>query len=632
MVFKIKEHCIKYFEDPYWKDYYHVRCNNNHKIVLPMSRIKKLKENYCYLCTGNINANYRKNIYDYKNRCGTSGKYIGYNEHDDEVPIKTRTNADWFCNTCKNIVQASYLKVGKENWCSNCAKSVKHEKIKLEAYINTAKGRGEFLGEKDENGKFILIKPKNIMTKYWWRCNCGNEFESSYGNVHHSQTWCSLCFKRSKKELKDYINIPQNKGIYLGLKNENNGYDNSIIPENTHSNIAWWKCYTCEYEFNMTYQAVASGHWCHKCGKTLKKELIDYENLLISKGKYMGIKNENGELNNKLIPKNNSDNSAYWYCNACENIFNACYANIREGKWCPKCAKVEKKILTDYQNCCIGRGIYLGIKNDSGEYVLDIPENTTYSNCFWKCKICEYEFHASFQNINKNRWCPSCSNHVRKTIEDYDFVCKSQGYYLGIKNEDGNIIRDIPLTIANKGGIWQCKKDHQFESTYSNIYSGSFCPHCRFKTEQKLYEFITKYFDVKRQYINDFSYNKFTGRHLRYDFYIEDEKYGKIIIELHGDQHFRKVWNWQNHEEVQIIDVAKMVKALDNDIRMIIIYQPNIWDDTINWKKLIKNAIKSKEQVIWIAENETIFDNHKQLLEEINTNEELIEKINNLGK
>jgi very-short-patch-repair endonuclease len=134
-----------------------------------------------------------------------------------------------------------------------------------------------------------------------------------------------------------------------------------------------------------------------------------------------------------------------------------------------------------------------------------------------------------------------------------------------------------------------CK--NEFESTLGHISNGRWCPHCKFKTELKLFEWLKeKYSNVQKQITFDWSQNK------RYDFVINN-----IIIELDGAQHFVQVSNWQSPEKNKINDSLKNKLANENGYIMIRICQEIVLYDKEDWEKQLINAINTKYTLVNIG-------------------------------
>ena len=66
----------------------------------------------------------------------------------------------------------------------------------------------------------------------------------------------------------------------------------------------------------------------------------------------------------------------------------------------------------------------------------------------------------------------------------------------------------------------------------------------------------------------------------------------KVLIEVDGDQHFSQVSNWDSPESVQLKDIEKIKKCIENGYSIIHIYQKDIWNDTYDWGKVLKEQIE----------------------------------------
>lgn len=66
----------------------------------------------------------------------------------------------------------------------------------------------------------------------------------------------------------------------------------------------------------------------------------------------------------------------------------------------------------------------------------------------------------------------------------------------------------------------------------------------------------------------------------------------KIIIELDGAQHFRQIANWKSPEDIQKRDIYKMKQALKHGYSVIRILQEDIWNDSYDWKNILRDCIK----------------------------------------
>ena len=164
-----------------------------------------------------------------------------------------------------------------------------------------------------------------------------------------------------------------------------------------------------------------------------------------------------------------------------------------------------------------------------------------------------------------------------------------------------------------------CKKCNQyFQSSPNNYLSGKSCPLCKNKSEAKLYDKICNTYQTIRQCNYDWCKNVNTKCYFPFDFCIEKNK---IIIELDGIQHFKKVKHFRKTpEEQKERDLYKQKCANDNGYSIIRIYQEDVYFDTFDWlKKLYETIEKIKNdriiQNIYISKNDEYND-----FEKIDTN------------
>ncbi len=122
--------------------------------------------------------------------------------------------------------------------------------------------------------------------------------------------------------------------------------------------------------------------------------------------------------------------------------------------------------------------------------------------------------------------------------------------------------------------------DYDWDINKFNNYSG----------EAILNEFLTsKYKNVIWNYRSDWCKNPETNKTLPFDFYLPDNK---IMIELDGSQHFEKVSNWGNSEDIRKSDIYKMRMANENGYSVIRLFWEDVFLNKNNWKSKLKEAIK----------------------------------------
>jgi very-short-patch-repair endonuclease/DNA-directed RNA polymerase subunit RPC12/RpoP len=177
--------------------------------------------------------------------------------------------------------------------------------------------------------------------------------------------------------------------------------------------------------------------------------------------------------------------------------------------------------------------------------------------------------------------------------------------------------RDVFLSSGKKYKFNCDKCKEKFNMNLDAIKKGSWCPHCKHKTELKLKKWLEAKYVIKTQPRYDWCKSSTTGRHYPFDFSIENLK---LIIELDGAQHFQQVSNWKCYKETTKRDVYKMKQAIRNGYTVIRLLQENVYYDQTDWKINLTKAIKKKyykPSVIFIAECE-IYKTHEKLLDNDN--------------
>jgi len=135
-----------------------------------------------------------------------------------------------------------------------------------------------------------------------------------------------------------------------------------------------------------------------------------------------------------------------------------------------------------------------------------------------------------------------------------------------------------------------CEKKHRFETYPANVSLGRWCPDCYLKTEAKLFAALVIPFpSLLRQFTADWCKSKETGKHLRFDFALEEHK---IIIELDGRQHFKQVRNWKPPEDQHDSDKYKEECANSAGYSTIRLLQEDVWDDKFVWLERLCHAIE----------------------------------------
>jgi very-short-patch-repair endonuclease len=319
---------------------------------------------------------------------------------------------------------------------------------------------------------------------------------------------------------------------------------------------------------------------------------------------------------NRNIQKPNevalNSHKKFWFDCDCGHEFDIQLNNVNIGRWCPYCS--NKKICEPKKNCkicfdkcfaSVEKSKYWSNKNEEMPHRVFKNSHKKY---WFDCE-CGHEFEASLSDItSKKSWCPYCSNKKLcepnkncKICFDKCFACVERSKNWSKKN------KKEPIQVFKSTAeifIFDCDKcGNDFKSKLCHITDGSWCPNCRYKTEDIVYDKLKiKYPSIQRQYKVDWCKDK---KYLPFDLVIEERK---LIIEIDGEQHWKQVAKWKTPEHNKDRDIFKMRCANENNFSVIRIIQEDIFKNKYNWLvELICNIEKiineNRVQNIYMCKN-----------------------------
>jgi hypothetical protein len=540
----------------------------------------------------------------------------------------------WFkCDNCHHSFDSVLYNISKKNkkkrtWCPYCSNQKMCENNEDKHCITCYNKSFASFDELTTNGKKKVDcwdynknkdKPWEVFKycneKFWFKCdNCPHSFESGLSSISSQNRWCPYC--------------PNQKLC------ENN--------EDKH-------CITC---YNKSFASLQD--LTPTKNNTIKKvDCWDYNK-------------------NKKKPWEVFKSSAtnFWFkCDNCPHSFNSKLDNISSKKtWCPYCRISSNKFCDEYKknykNCqhCFNKSFAsfdgLTINDKKKVDCWDYKKNKSIkpwevfkltSTKFWfKCDICPHSFYSGLSIISNKRWCPYCCNNSVKFCDEYkkDYKNCQHCFNKSFASFDGLTTNgkkkiDCWDYSKNEKKPWEVFKStatkfwfkcdncpHSFNSALNHISNNRWCPHCKNKTEKKLYEFLQKLYPnyiIKKEYKKKWCRNpdpnykkKKEPCYYPYDFNIQiKEQNINIIIELDGRQHFEYVSLFNNNvEDRQNIDFYKMFQAYKNNHSFIRIFQEDVFLDNNDWKnklkKCIDKIIKSNNIMSLYVDNGNLYDNYKK--------------------
>ena len=313
-----------------------------------------------------------------------------------------------------------------------------------------------------------------------------------------------------------------------------------------------------------------------------------------------------------------SSNKKYRFdCDACPHLFESPLSDISKGSWCPYCA--GKKLCGDC-DYCFKRSFASHEKascwsEDNPDKPIDVAISS-HKKCRFDCDVCSHSFDTRLYSItNGGTWCPYCAGKKLCGDCDYCFKRSFASHEKASCWSEDNPDKPIDVTISSDAKRkFDCDVcAHSFYTRLYHVTKGHWCPHCKTKTETKLYDYLkTVYPTTVHQFRVEWCKNK---QYLPFDFCIPDLK---IIIELDGAQHFKQVQNWMSPGETLENDHYKERCATDNEYNVIRLLQEDVWNDRYDWKAKLTSVIEDVKNdnqsinVIYIYEDDE-YDNHLTL-------------------
>ncbi|AQQ73821.1 putative endonuclease [Kurlavirus BKC-1] len=284
-------------------------------------------------------------------------------------------------------------------------------------------------------------------------------------------------------------------------------------------------------------------------------------------------------------------------CPMCKHEFEMTVSNVTNGKWCPYCSNQK---LCDSFECeiCFKNSFasHAKAKCWSDRNKKTVRQTFLHSDdeALFNCDGCRHGFEMRVDHVSRGSWCSYCSNKK---------LCDSPECETCFKNSFASHAKAKCWSDRNKktarqtfprsnSDVWfECEKKHEFKAKVANVSNGSWCPKCQNKTEALVLKFLKENFEKsKYQFKAKWCKNPKTNRCLPFDFCVS-----KTIIEVDGAQHYKQVMNWKSPEETQINDRYKEECATKSGYSVIRILQDDVWNNKIDWKKLLLEHIKDYE-------------------------------------
>lgn len=266
-------------------------------------------------------------------------------------------------------------------WCRECWK------IDLsQAHTDGYKRAKSFV--ESRGGEFFIASYEGQRTPCLVRCARGHEWNTKIGDLIRGK-WCKKCASVARRMTMERIQeIARQKGGVC-LSREYTGRDDK----------AKWRCAN-GHEWETFFRNVMSGTWCPKCSKSSVYNRNNRSRVLTIQDMQQAAKVNNGECLSEVYINNIT--KLRWRCFV-GHEWNAVPSSIRQGSWCPECAKISlgKARLYTIEDVCSFA------KEKNGACLSSVYVNSR-EKLRWRCEK-GHEWEACFGNIKTGHWCPVCA-------------------------------------------------------------------------------------------------------------------------------------------------------------------------------------------------------------------------------
>lgn len=345
------------------------------------------------------------------------------------------------------------------------------------------------------------LKPINISSdnnqKVWWRCSNGHDWEGRvYARVMGLQ--CPTCQQEAKKPQQSETSIlpqptqpsdelvnlmaqpstnilpeqfPQLHEEWLQEKNEGKPLNEFSIRSNFK---AWWKCSTCENEWQTLIKLRASGSGCPKCSQ---------------RQKYVKVgENDLATLHPETVP--------YWHPTKNAKLTPAHFIATSQLDvwWAKPCGHEYKRSITEEvteQNCLVCESFAMkhpdlvkewNYRSNKGLDPYTLPMSH-HKKVGWRCQK-GHEFQATIKHRLAHPTCPICqeiqtgkldANHVYPNLQSEFPLLAAQWH----PTKNGELTPTTVRPSSNRKVWWRCEHGHEWEESAAYRQRSPKCPFCQ---------------------------------------------------------------------------------------------------------------------------------------------------------
>lgn len=387
----------------------------------------------------------------------------------------------------------------------------------------------------------------------------------------------------------------------------------------------WFDCTDCGHTLSLKPNNLASGQGCRYCNSRDLCADDDCEHCFANSmaSHPMGASwSQRNELTARQVLRG-SEMRCWFRCRDCQHEFQSVPYSIKNDKLCPFCSHQslcnEDACKSCYDKSCASYPLMVeewSPENDCTPRQVFLQSNRKYT---FHCKKCKHIYDTKAnQYYNCESCCPYCANQ-RLCCDESCLVCFQKSFAAHPKASCWSPRNDKNPREVFKGAEakhWMicdtCQSE--FHTKLYNVLTGYWCPFCKNKSEKKVLAFLRSEYtdDCKTQSRYDWCRYSKTGNVMPIDFELSSKK---VLLEVDGIQHFQKVSNWSCPENVQEKDVEKIHKAILQEYVMIHLFQEEMWKDSYDWKKVLRDVIAGcvadpTPRCIFISQSPTRYETH----------------------
>lgn len=346
------------------------------------------------------------------------------------------------------------------------------------------------------------------------------------------------------------------------------------------------------------------------CEETQRRSIVSIPNI----DKYWMYDRNEGV--NILTVARMSNTNRWFRCKQCLHPYFSTPNNFNRKTGCRFCGSKELCGASDCDVCTPqSLASYPNIdqfwskKNTESPAIVHLQSHKNY---WFNCKKCTHLTNMSVSKFTTRKGCKYCSQMTNTLCQDtHCTLCLDKSFASHPMSQyliDGADPRSLRKFSTEKHDFKCPHCNNIYNAAIHSVSQGKWCPCRKRKTEAKVLSWIQeRYKDhvIKTQY-------KLPGMG-RYSFDISIIDL-KIHIEIDGPQHFTQIMNWQNAPATRVKDTVKALQATLQQESVIRILQEDIWDDKIDWRREIENAISNMISSSCIFLSGEIYDTHRDML------------------